>query len=146
MRSELSVLQERTGGHVERLGEVEQALVEQPSLAMFDIDQDVPGDTRAQGERLLGKSSLKPQSPDAGADFDPSPCPDLGPLRISLVRAGGHLSTNRASPADVCPTSDTFWRNRTRQGDRATRAGWSAVIGRGSLWKARYRRVRWPCG
>lgn len=114
MRSEASILKERTGGNVERLGEVEQSLIEQPSLAVLDGDQDIACDARAQGQCLLGEPLLDTQSADPGADIESPLRPDLGPLRIGLAGAGGHLSTNRANTADVCPTSDTFCPDRTQ--------------------------------
>jgi hypothetical protein len=40
-------------GHVQCLRDVVEPLVEHPMFSMFDVDQNVPGDTRLEGECLL---------------------------------------------------------------------------------------------
>ena len=54
----LEVTDDMTDGDVQCLRDVVEPLEQQPTLSMFDVDQNVPGDTRLEGQCLLGESAF----------------------------------------------------------------------------------------
>lgn len=78
--------------NVEGFGDVDQPLVQNPAFAVFDIDQNVPGDSRSEGQGFLGHPFLKPDDADIPANYSPRLEPLGHALGIVLARARRHAS------------------------------------------------------
>lgn len=68
-------VEESAGRYAERLGDVEQSLIEQSASAMFYIDQHISCDTELQSEGFLGHPASDTQAADSLPDGAAVSCP-----------------------------------------------------------------------
>ncbi len=81
---------QRGGRDTQSLGDVEQALVEQATTPMFDVDQDVARHTRRQRELFLRKSLAQTFVTNSDPDLRPDTLPLRNALGIVLAGSCGH--------------------------------------------------------
>lgn len=77
-------------------GDVDQPLVQDSALPVFDVDENVPGDSRPQGQRLLRHALGQPKSADVAPDNGSSMLPFRDTLRTVLAGARRHATSNHS--------------------------------------------------
>lgn len=77
-------------GNAERSGDIEETLVEQSPVPVFDVDQYVAGDARVESQFFLSHSALDPQCADVAAHHGAPAFPLRHALRVVLTGSGRH--------------------------------------------------------
>lgn len=85
-------IEEATCWHLERLGDVEQPFVEQPSPTVLHVDEYVARDTRTECEALLSETSLDAKCADSLSNFLTATFPACNTFRIVLTGSRWHVS------------------------------------------------------
>jgi hypothetical protein len=75
----------------ERVGDVEQPLVEHAAATGFHGDQNGAIDAGPLRQLLLGQPSFESKPTDGGPDPFAAPLPQFDALGFVLTRSGGHL-------------------------------------------------------
>lgn len=79
-------------GDVECIGDVDQPFVENPPVAEFHVDKDVPSNPGSQGQRFLGHPFAGADCSNVAADRGSPPFPVGDALGVVLTRARWHVS------------------------------------------------------
>ncbi|SIG23373.1 Tripartite motif-containing protein 36 [Mycobacteroides abscessus subsp. abscessus] len=86
----LGALDQCADANLQRIGDVEQALIKQAPSAVFNIDQDIARHTRAQRQLFLGQPLPQPARTNPAADIGTDLLPPSYTGRVVLARSGGH--------------------------------------------------------
>lgn len=85
-------VEESARRHTERLGNIEQSLIEQSASAMFYIDEHISCDTGLQSKGFLRHPAGDAQAADSLPDSTAVSCPRRDPLWIVLAGSRGHTN------------------------------------------------------
>jgi hypothetical protein len=101
--------EEVCGGRVEGVGDVDEPLVEDAALSVFDVDEDVSGDAGSQRQRFLGHAALEAQCADVASDGASPVLPRGDTLSSSRVRADRRSWPVLFSRRSTVSTAKRIW-------------------------------------
>jgi hypothetical protein len=101
-RSRTSV-EECPGRDFKGLGNIYKPLVQDSAFPVFDVDENVPGHSRPQGQGLLGHALGPTKSTDVAPDSGSGLLPFRDTLRAVLAGACRHAISNHSDLRQCLP-------------------------------------------